>query len=64
MKILYGLFMLLLIVAAGCAGGTYQPYPRAAHVVPSGPGTIPPEWYYDDPTLREWFNPWFHNPYY
>jgi len=62
MKVLWWAALALYLALAGCAPATYR-YETPSLEAPTGPGTIPPSWYYYDPSLREWFSPWYVNPY-
>lgn len=58
----------MLLILCSCAPVGYRAgepplaYPKYFEK-PSGPGTVPPYWYGNDPALGEWFEPWYVNPY-
>jgi hypothetical protein len=61
-KVFIILFFLLSMILTACAPVTYQGS-RETWDYPTGPGTIPPSWYDNDPAYGHWFSPWYSNPY-
>jgi len=59
MKTPLWLILAFVVFLAGCAQVTLPKYLEK----PKGPGTVPPSWYDNDPALRDWFEPWYVNPY-
>jgi hypothetical protein len=59
LSIVMRLLVASTLLLAGCASGYAPAYrPSQGLEFPSGPGTLPPSFYGNDPSLEKWFDPY------
>ncbi len=56
------LICLLLSIVAGCASGYYATYSTDQYYPGEEQYGIPPSWYDNDPSMRQWYTPPYFDP--